>query len=181
MSIVLSLLMVGNLGCFAGTATIAANDVAVATSSPTSAPQRGKKNSRRSPRKAVPSPAKPMPPLDDLPLGAQDLLLNGPSSSPAGEDTSGAAPSGTSDGNGEGRETEAVSSAEEAWQRAVEEARYELREAEEEKQRQDNADSPPPPGQDAEYRLFKAQANLRRLLEEGRAKGYRERSGAKQP
>lgn len=82
---------------------------------------------------------------------------------------------------GENMEGESGPSPEEVWRRAVEQARYELREAEEEKQRQDNADSPPMPGQDATFRVAKARENLRRLLEEGRAKQYRERPAETRP
>ncbi|MCS7078895.1 MAG: hypothetical protein NZ585_02435 [Chloracidobacterium sp.] len=177
MSLMISMLLVGSL---VGEPIAAASDPWLAAQ----ASSQSKKQPRRPPRRSAP-PTEPTPLPDDLPLGAQELLVTikaggmnplvGASPSAAAAREAVATPSENSES------TEAPLSPEEVWRRAVEEAREELRDAEAEKQRQDNADSPPPPGQDASLRVFKARENLRRLLEEGKAKQYRERPVETQP
>ncbi len=186
MSLLLSLLLTGGLEVMPAAADL------VSPQSP--APATGKKN-RRSSRKPSPkTPPPEMPPMDDLPLGAQDLLMTNTGASPtpaagrpnrpgSGRPTDnydfGAPPPRGE--NGEDADEPAAEDPEETWRRAVEEARRELREAEEEKQRQDNADSPPSPEQDAGPRVFRARQTLRRLLEEGKSRQYREQPAGGQP
>jgi hypothetical protein len=185
MSLLLSLFLTGGLEVM-----LAAPDPASAQS-----PAPATKKNRRSSRKSLPkTPPPEMPPMEDLPLGAQDLLMTnmGVSRNPSSENPSrlsaprpmdnydfGAPPPRGE--NGEDADAPAAEDPEETWRRAVEEARQELREAEEEKQRQDNADSPVSPEQDATPRVIKARQTLRRLLEEGKAKRYREQPAEGQP
>ncbi|OYT70753.1 MAG: hypothetical protein CFK52_09980 [Chloracidobacterium sp. CP2_5A] len=171
MSLVLSLYLVGGLGSFVGKPAAAGAPLAVSWSS-----QAGKKKPRRSPRRAAPAPssAPDMPSLEDLPLGAQDLLKAGPSNLDApGKASPAAAPRrGAEEG---GLEAEAAPSPEEeAWRQALEEARRDLREAEAEKQRQENGETPTPVERDVILRIAKAREAIRRLLEEGKGKQYRE-------
>jgi flagellar hook-basal body complex protein FliE len=160
----------------------------LAAQSPT--PTDKKKNRRSSSRPVLKSPSPGSPSLEDLPLGAQELLRVTKNASPAPPVERSARPatkrpidnydfgvplSGAAGGENarEPATDESMVSSEERWRRAVEEARQELREAEEEKQRQDAADSPVS-GQDAMLRIAKARQKLRRLLEIGKAKQYRE-------
>ncbi len=187
MSLLLSLLLTGGLEVMPA--------VADPASAQSPAPTTGKKN-RRSSRKPSPKAPPPpeMPPVEDLPLGAQDLLMTNTGASPMpstgspgrsgsrrpmeNDDFGTPPPRGE---NGEDADEPAAEDPEETWRRAVEEARRELREAEEEKQRQDNADSPVSPEQDAGPRVFKARQTLRRLLEEGKSRQYREQPAGGQP
>jgi len=186
MSLLLSLFLTGGLEVM-----LAAPDPASAQSP---APATGKKNRRSSRKPAPKAPPPEMPPMEDLPLGAQDLLMTNTGASPMPSDGSpnrsgsrrptdnydfGAPPPRGE--NGEDADAPAAEDPEETWRRAVEEARRELREAEEAKQRQDNADSPVSPEQDATSRVIKARQTLRRLLEEGQSRQYREQPAGGQP
>ncbi len=187
MSLLLSLLLTGGLEVMPAAADL------VSPQSPAPATRKKNRQSSRKPSPKVPPPE--TPPMEDLPLGAQDLLMTtntGASPTPsAGNpnrpgsrrpvdnyDFDAPPPRGE---NGEDADEPAAENPEETWRRAVEEARRELREAEEEKQRQDNADSPPSPEQDAGPRVFRARQTLRRLLEEGKSRQYREQPAGGQP
>ncbi len=188
MSFILSLCLAGGFGALAGAPAVATGEALAAASFS----QAGKRKPRRAPRRAAPPPEPEMPPLDDLPLGAQDLLPA--SAKPADAEGTGkprraAAPrpmdsydfgapprEAGAPGEAEGGSSpaEAAPAPEEVWRQALEEARRELREAQAEKQRQENADNPTPPEEDAAPRIVKARETIRRLLEEGKAKQYRE-------
>ncbi|MFQ3640617.1 MAG: hypothetical protein SNJ62_11480, partial [Chloracidobacterium sp.] len=143
----------------------------------------------------APPPETSRPALDDLPLGAQDLLQTSPTPTAPASGGSGrqsrsralsnedfdAPPARGDVEESNGETSEAMPSPEEAWRQALEAARNELREAEAEKQRQDNADNPPLPEQDATLRVVKARQAIRRLLEEGKVKQYREQPSQPQP
>jgi len=175
MSLLLSLLLTGGLGAKPDTPA----DIASIQ-----APTVGKKN-RRSSRKPSPQAPQPeKPPMEDLPIGAQDLLMtntgassnpsagrpNRPGSRPATDDyDSGVSPTSAEGSEGGEPSDEERLSSETAWRIAVDEAREELRAAEEEaKRQQGNA------GNEAALRVTKARQRLTRLLEKGRAKQYRE-------
>jgi hypothetical protein len=175
MSLLLSLFLTGGLEVM-----LAAPDPASAQS-----PAPATKKNRRSSRKSLPkTPPPEMPPMEDLPLGAQDLLMTmntGASSNPSAgrpnrpgfqppmdNDDSGVSPASVGGSeDGEPSDEEHLSS-ETAWRIAVDEAREELRAAEEEKRQQGNASD------GAALRVAKARQRLTRLLEKGRAKQYRE-------
>ncbi len=173
MSLLLSLLLTGGLSVKPD-----------ATADPASiqAPTVGKKNRRPSRKPSPKAPPPETPPMEDLPLGAQDLLMNTGASSkpsagrpnrpgfqpPTDNEDSGVSPtSGGGSEDGEPSDEESLSS-ETAWRIAVDEAREKLRAAEEESRQQGNADN------DAALRVAKARQRLTRLLEKGRAKQYRE-------
>jgi hypothetical protein len=176
MSLLLSLFLTGGLEVM-----LAAPDPASAQS-----PAPATKKNRRSSRKSLPkTPPPEMPPMEDLPLGAQDLLMttntgassnpsagrpNRPGSRPATDDyDSGVSPTSAEGSEGGEPSDEERLSSETAWRIAVDEAREELRAAEEEaKRQQGNA------GNEAALRVTKARQRLTRLLEKGRAKQYRE-------
>ncbi|MGQ9897468.1 MAG: hypothetical protein ACUVR8_07960 [Acidobacteriota bacterium] len=183
-SLLLSLVLTGGLGA---TPSITADQVSAQSPAPTTK-RKNRRSSETTSQKTTPKMPPEMPPMDDLPLGAQDLLMSreeqtqAPSTGKSNRSGS-RRPLNNYDFDtplprGEGREETdepAAEDPEEVWQRAVEEARRELREAQEEKQQQDLADSPMVElQQNAELRLIKARQALRRLLEEGRMKQYRE-------
>ncbi len=176
MSLLLSLLLTSSLGAMPD-----------ATADPASiqAPTVGKKNRRPSRKPSPKAPPPETPPMEDLPLGAQDLLMtnagassnpsagtpNRPSAQPPTDnDGSGVSPtSAESSEDGEPSDDEERLSSEAAWRIAVDEAREKLRAAEEERRQQGSA-----AGNDAALRVAKARQRLTRLLEKGRAKQYRE-------